>query len=332
MFHYFLATATFEHGIMLPRHPLILCICIQTIDFFKHLAELGHEDHGKRRSRRARKPVPTARQEAAPIEEEKPEMSAEDVREQMRILKEQMEAFAKLQATIAAANAAAMQAPPAAPAPAPTQSNAPSTAFAPPPAAPTLDFGPPPPAPTLDFAPPPPAPAIDFDAPTPLPTFATPASKAPKRPVEAPRPTGGFVLTAEDLKRPLRPVNKAQPLQTVDGNNNAAPAATSTPKRSRLSMARIGAVEKAVVIAGKRVQTRSLPGEDSMSFSELIKVASKISLKKTVDRSPGGTPLVRSRLPDNPFSQALLNKFRHARASLGGRDSFGGSEKENEWN
>lgn len=77
-----------------------------------------------------------------------------------------------------------------------------------------------------------------------------------------------------------------------------------------------------LTINGKKLQTQQLPGQDSMSFSDMIKVASKVSLRRAeVERSPGGTPINKRVVRhDSVFSARLQEKFK----SLRPRDSFNG--------
>lgn len=256
---------------------------------FKSLAELGKEQKPKRNRRQKKKKEYEEDDEVAEPEQKPEDMSA--MLEQMRMLKEQMAEFAKLQAAVAAASAAAAMAPPLA-------HVAPVVTIAPP--APILSLAPPPPAPVLNLAPPPPAPLLNLLAPIPKAPVLS-ENITPKTPVQKPAPVTsvGMTLTKEDLMRPLRSIKDSQNQPRVKINESVAEK------------------QQPVTVGGKKIQTRALPGEENMSFAEMIRVASKVSLKKAVNRSPGGTPLIKSRISDqHVFSKALRARFKNARESL----------------
>jgi hypothetical protein len=62
-----------------------------------------------------------------------------------------------------------------------------------------------------------------------------------------------------------------------------------------------------------KIFTRKIPGEANLSHNDLIRVAAAVKLRKTpIPRSPGGTPArTRSHMND-PFAEALFQKFRLA--------------------
>lgn len=73
---------------------------------------------------------------------------------------------------------------------------------------------------------------------------------------------------------------------------------------------------KVLSVAGKRVEARTLPGEEYMSFSDRICVAAKMPLRSSGPKSPGGTPINRRRpSQETPFSEQLRKKFAHVRMS-----------------
>jgi len=81
-----------------------------------------------------------------------------------------------------------------------------------------------------------------------------------------------------------------------------------------------------------KVFTRAIPGSDSSSHQDLIKVAAKIKLRSTpgIVKSPGGTPIKKRDLGGDDLASQLLKKFAAANSEpplRRGRTSFG--EKEN---
>eukprot|EP00461_Guttulinopsis_vulgaris_P003383 UN03384 len=124
--------------------------------------------------------------------------------------------------------------------------------------------------------------------------------------------TLGIMILNQYQLPELRKVGLPGQNNNNNNNNNNAPA------------------KPQLIVQGKTVVSSNIPGEEHMSFSERIKVASKMSLKSTAgNRSPGGTPRRDKNLSEEtPFYLALRDKFKNCRPSLDNAndDTDGGEE------
>ena len=195
----------------------------------------------------------------------------------------------------------------------------------------------------------PPCPILDLDTPTPFKTSASGsyngffASKAAEQTKPKPAPASAPASTSQGMSivdalrngRPqLRQVNKDDTKKEGPSDAPFSSVFNKTLKPSRNQETQDDSSFEPVplMINGKKLQTQSLPGQDSMSFSDMIKVASKVSLRKAdVERSPGGTPINKRPVVkhDTIFSARLQEKFKTMRARESNLGAVDEQDKEN---
>lgn len=118
---------------------------------------------------------------------------------------------------------------------------------------------------------------------------------------------GGIDLS-ELKRRPLRSVSQSE--------TNKDTSSSSQPENKFPTLRPVNKNQPPPVqpqlVRGKRVESSSIPGEENMSFSDRIKVASKMTLKQTHGpRSPGGTPRRERQEKETEFMIALRRKFKN---------------------
>jgi hypothetical protein len=159
------------------------------------------------------------------------------------------------------------------------------------------------------------------------------ADNAPQSqtPAQKTAPTGGGGIDLTELtRRPLRKVTADENNNTNNTNNTNTPAFPQLrPVNKNPQQQQQPKQDESVVVRGKRIESSSIPGEANMSFSDRIKVASKMTLKSShLPRSPGGTPRRERKQEQSEFFTALRHKFKNVN-----RESIEptGEESETDW-
>ena len=103
-------------------------------------------------------------------------------------------------------------------------------------------------------------------------------------------------------------------LSDVTAMANAMSRAQENASKGSLQDELLSRKKKLKKAEGPKCFARNIPGGDSMSFTDLIKVSARVKLRQTaVPRSPGGTPLRRPK-PNNTVDElrmALMRKFKN---------------------